>query len=208
MGKEVEKIISDLRAVYRKKGDDGPDFDARAGAWWWGQTDEEFAYAIGSADRVSADPVAKHLYLFSRAGDLAGESAVAAVTNWCHGTAAESACTTGSGPRRRPQVLIDRASRWWRQAGQDGAALAMWGEASWLGDEFRAAIPGINKRCEKYRCGSQAYGRVREYVEREAKHLIDEFKRDLEMVLVGRYDPSFRARWEISTGTKFADVAI
>jgi hypothetical protein len=47
---------------------------------------------------------------------------------------------------------------------------------------------------------------VREYVEREAKHLIDGFKRDLEMVLVGRYDPSFRHRWEVRTGRAFAEV--
>lgn len=207
MGNEVEKIIADLRAVYRSKVDDGPDYDARAGAWWWGQTDEEFAYAVGSADLVAADPVAKHLYLFSRAGDMAGDTAISDVIAWCHGAAAEAACTTG-GLRRRPQVLIDPASRWWRQAGQDGAALAMWGEASWLGDAFRDAIPGINKRCAKYRCGAQAYSRVRDYVEREAKHLIDEFKRDLEMVLVGRYDPGFRARWEIRTGTRFERVAI
>ncbi|MUV13569.1 hypothetical protein [Noviluteimonas gilva] len=207
MGKEVEKIIADLRAVYRNKADDGPDFDARAGAWWWGQTDDEFAYAVGSADLVSSDPVAKHLYLFSRAGDLAGAQAIASVISWCHGTAAEAASTAG-GPRGRPQVVLDRESRWWRQAGQDGAALAMWGEASWWGDAFREAIPGINKRCAKYRCGSQAYGRVREYVEREAKSLIDNFKHDLESVLVGRYDPGFRARWELRTGTTFAEVSI
>jgi hypothetical protein len=205
MGNEVEKIIADLRAVYRGKADDGPDFDARAGAWWWGQTDEEFAYAVGSADLVSSDPIAKHLYLFSRAGDLAGDEAISALVAWCHGTAAETACTTG-GPRGRPRVLIDRESRWWRQAGQDGAALAMWGDVGYMGDAFREAIPGINKRCAKYRCGSQAYSRVRDYVEREAKHLIDEFKRDLEMVLVGRYDPGFRHRWEARTGKAFAGV--
>lgn len=206
MSREVDKIISDLRAVYRKGQGDGPDYDARAGAWWWGQTDEEFAYAVGSANTVSPDPVAKHLYLFSRAGDLAGDVAIAELLAWCHGTAAEAAATAG-GPRGRPQVVIDRQSRWWRQAGQDGAALAMWGDASWMGDVFRDALPGINKRCAKYRCGAQAYGRVREYVEREAKHLIDGFKRDVEMVLVGRYDPGFRHRWESHTGRAFADVA-
>lgn len=207
MGKEVEKILADLRAVYCKTSDDGPDFDARAGAWWWGQTDEEFAYAIGSADLVSPEPVAKHLYLFSRAGDMAGTEAISTLVEWCHGMAAETACTIG-GPRRRPQVLVDRASRWWRQAGQDGAALAMWGDAGWMGDSFRDAIPGINKRCAKYRCGAQAYTRVREYVEREAKNLIDGYKRDLESVLIGRYDPSFRARWEARTGRTFAEAAI
>lgn len=207
MGNEVDRIISELRAVYRK-GDDGPDFDARAGAWWWGHTDEEFAYAVGSADFLASDPVAKHLYLFSRAGDIAGDEAIADLTAWCHGTAAESACTAGSGPRKRPQVLIDRSSRWWRQAGQDGAALAMWGDAGYMGDAFRDSIPGINKRCAKYRCGPQAYGRVREYVEREAKRLIDNFKRDVESVLTGNYDPSFRHRWESRSGVPFERVAI
>lgn len=207
MGNEVDRIIGELRAVYAKNGDDGPQLDARAGGWWWGRVDEEFAYAVGSADLVAPDPVAKHLYLFSRAGDMAGDEAIKTLLAWCHGTAAEAACTTG-GPRRRPQVLIDPASRWWRQAGQDGAALAMWGETSPCGEAFREAIPGINKRCAKYRCGSQAYGRVREYVEREAKDLIDGFKRDIEMVLLGRYDPSFRQRWEAKTGRSFASVAI
>ena len=71
------------------------------------------------------------------------------------------------------------------------------------GADIRDVLPGVNKRAEQYGCRSEAYMRVRDYVEAEAKDLIADFARDMEQASMERFDPHFRGRWEIATGRTF-----
>lgn len=192
MGNEaVTALIESLKEL---RTSDPPLVDERVGAYWWGEWDEEIAFALAMCATVSEEPVAKHLYLFSCAGDMAGREAVQQVVWWCAGSAAECAMTVNS--RRRLRIPSYKAE-WGRQAGNDGAALAMWGES------IRDVLPGVNKRAQKYGCRDEAYLRVRDYVQAEASELIFRFKRDMEMAVTGRFDPDFRSRWEICTGRKW-----
>jgi hypothetical protein len=186
------QIIAKLAGLYERQ--DRPDAAQRTAAYWWGAQDDEVAFAIGVCDTVSNDPVAKHLYQFKCAEDMAGDEAVAAVVSWCNGKAAE--CAVARNTRNRLRIPSYRVE-WGRQAGNDGAALAMWGAG------IRDVLPGVNKRAAKYGCRDEAYLRVRNHVELEAMDLIEQFSRDMEMVLNERFDPDFRARWERKTGRLF-----
>lgn len=163
----------------------------RIACWWWGRHDEEAAFAIGMADLVAHDPVAKHLYLFHCAGDMAGPEAVKNLAAWCAGMAAECGMAVN---RRKRQKVASYEPRWGRQAGRDGACLAMWG------NDIRDLLPGVNKRAARYGCSSDAYLVVRDYVQVEACDLIDGFARDVECAMTGKFDPDFRGRWEQATG--------
>jgi len=186
----VKAILKELAATYTP--DEAPSVDERVSLHFWGQWDEEIAFAFGMADLVSDEPCAKHLYEWSCAGDMVGPQAfVTAVQSWGANAAAQFAM--GHNSRKRPNVPSFRLD-WGRQAANDGCALAMWGEG------IRDLLPGVNKRASKYGCRDEAYLRVRDHVEQEARELIFRFRRDMEMAVSGKFDPDFRARWERKTG--------
>ena len=186
-------LIASLAGTH-ERGELPPSVHERVAAWFWGACDEEIVGYIGLCDMVAADPVAKHLYLFHCAEDMSGEQAVKDLEAWCAGMAAECAVAINSRKRLR---IPSYKPEWGRQAGNDGAALAMWG------DRIRDLLPGVNKRAERYGCRDEAYLRVREHVQIEADDLIGRFKRDMEQAECGRFDPDFRARWEAKTGRPF-----
>jgi hypothetical protein len=171
-----------------------PTVHERVAAFWWGQWDEDVPGWLNLCDIVASDPVAKYLYQFSNAGDMAGDEAVKQLESWCHGMAAECAMSINS--RKLPRIPSYRPE-WGRQAAKDGAALAMWGA------DIRDVLPGVNKRAERYGCRSEAYIRVRDYVEAVANELISDFSRDMEQAHFERFDPWFRERWERKMGKAF-----
>lgn len=188
----VKELIVSLAGTHERK--EPPGVHERVAAFWWGQWDEDVPGWLNLCDIVSPDPVAKLLYQFSNAGDMAGDEAVQRVESWCYGMAAECAMAVNS--RKRPRIASYRVE-WGRQAAKDGAALAMWGGA------IRDVLPGVNKRAERYGCRDEAYLRVRQYVELEARDLIDDFSRDMEQAYLERFDPWFRDRWERRMGLPF-----
>ena len=188
------KAIEQMVATVRSPKDEPPCADERMERFWWGEWDEEVAYALGMAGMVSEEPVAKILYEWHCAGDMAGAASITKLQAWCATTAADFAMQRNS--RKRPTVQSFRLD-WGRQAAHDGAALAMWDNAR---ADIREVLPGVNKRSAKYGCTNDAYQRIRDHVEQEAKELIFRFRRDFEMALAGKFDPDFRCRWERVTG--------
>jgi hypothetical protein len=189
----VASLIESLAGVHQPRPEPKTVHE-RVAAFWWGEWDEDVPGWLNLCDMVAADPVAKCLYQFAHAGDMAGEGAARVLEAWCAGMAAECAMSINS--RKRPRIASYRVE-WGRQAANDGAALAMWGAS------IRDMLPGINKRAAKYGCRSEAYQRVRDYVEVEASDLIFGFSRDMEQAHLERFDPHFRSRWERVTGRPF-----
>lgn len=169
-------------------------------AWWWGVWSEDIPGLLGLCDIVAHDPVAQWLYQFGCAGPdgLRRGRGLDALESWCHGAAAESA---SSASRYRPERMANYRRRWARQAGCDGAALAMWGK------EVRDVLPGVNKRAERYGCRPADYLAVRSYVEIEADSLIRSFRTDMEQAHTGRFDSSFRSRYLSKTGREIPAYA-
>lgn len=159
--------------------------------WYWGEPIEDVAGFLSLCNIVASDPVAQWLYVFSEADDIRRGRGLETLESWCFGMAAEAAFTAS---RFRPERAANYRRRWARQAGRDGAALAMWGKS------IRDDLPGAQKRADRYGCRPADYLEVRSYVEVEADRLIREFKTDMEQALHGRFDASFRARYYAATG--------
>ena len=155
MSAEVARIIKELAATYVK--DEAPEIEERVAAHWWGEWDEEIAWALGMADLVSDEPCAKHLYEWRCAGDMSGTVSIQRVSDWAKGEAAAFALRPNS--RKRPTIQSYRPD-WGRQAAHDGVCLAMWSEG------IRDLMPGVNKRAAKYGCTNDAYQRVRDQIGR------------------------------------------
>lgn len=175
------------------EADSKPTVNELVSAWCWGVWSEDIAGWIGLCNIVAPDPAAQWLYQFSCAGPdgLRRGRGLALLESWCWGMAAEAAST---GRRHRHERMAAYRRRWGRQAGQDGAALAMWGR------EVRDVLPGVGKRCEQYGCRPADYLAIRSYVEIEADTLLRGFRTDMEQAYSGRYDGSFRARYLLATG--------
>lgn len=175
------------------EADSKPSIHELVAVWIGGVWNEEIAGYFGLCNLVAADPVSQWLYQFHCAGPEGLRRGVGldTLTSWCHGIAAEAASTA---IRYRPERLANYRRRWARQAGCDGAALAMWGK------DIRDVLPGANKRSEKYGCRPADYLEVRSYAEVEADQLLRSFKTDMEQAHSGHFDHSFRARYEQKTG--------
>lgn len=189
---KAAQTVASLAGLFERP--ERPTAHERIAAHYWGAADEDAVWWFGMASLVSPEPVARHLYLFQCAEDMSGDNACAELTAWCAGMAAECAMSVNS--RRRPRIASYRPE-WGRQAGKDGAALAMWGEG------IRDVLPGVNKRADRFGCRDEAYLRVRDYVQAEAAELIFRFARDVEMAESERFDPDFRERWERATGREW-----
>lgn len=173
------------------EADAPPTIHEMVSRWYWGEAGEDVAGLLALCNMVAPDPAAQWLYLFGEAGDLRRGRGLEAVESWCWGMAAEAACTAA---RHRPERMANYRRRWARQAGHDGAALAMWGRS------IRDDLPGVQKRAERYGCRPADYLQVRSYVEVEADRLIRGFRTDMEQAVTGRFDSSFRARYFTTTG--------
>jgi hypothetical protein len=173
------------------EADAPPTIHELVSCWYWGEPSEDVAGLLTLCNIVAPDPVAQWLYVFGEAGDLRRGNGLDTLESWCWGMAAEAACTAA---RYRPERMANYRRRWARQAGQDGAALAMWGRG------IRDDLPGVQKRAERYGCRPADYLQVRSYVEVEADRLIRGFRTDMDQALRGAFDSSFRARYYASTG--------
>lgn len=166
--------------------------------WYWGEFSEDVPFLLSLCNIVAPDPVAQWLYLFGEVGDLRRGRGLDALQSWCWGMAAEAAST---GIRHRGERVANYRRRWARQAGQDGAALAMWGKG------IRDDLPGVQKRADAYGCRPADYLAVRSYVEVEADALLRGFRTDIEQAMVGKFDGSFRARYYTATGREIPAYA-
>lgn len=179
----AEQTVAMLAGLYANR--ERPDADQRTAAFWWGAQDEEVAWALALANTVASDPIAKHLYVAHVAEDVRHNREI---KEWGYRTAVEFAGAKGSGQRRRSMVESYRPD-WGHQAARDGLSLALW-------PELRDDVPGLGKRAEQFRCGKQAYQRVRDEVQRQACDLIAGFKLDVTEILAERFSRDFIGRWE------------
>lgn len=170
-----------------------PSIHEQVSAWWWGVPGDDYAWMLGVCSIIAPDPAAQWLYQFKVAGPdgLRRGRGLDTLQSWCWGMAAEAA---HSSARYRSERIANYRRRWARQAGQDGAALAMWGR------EVRDCLPGVQRRADRYGCRPADYLAVRSYVEVEADKLLRGFGTDMEQLDAGRFDASFRARYLLATG--------
>lgn len=176
-----------------QSSDDIPTVHEVVACWATGEHCEEVPGWLQLCRLVAPDPAAEWLYLFGVVGPhgLWRGRMLQNLQDWCAGMAAEAAFT---GRRFRRERVSGYQRRWGRQAGRDGAALAMWGQ------EVRDILPGIKKRAEQYGCKEETYRSIRDYVELEASNLISDFRADMVQAASGRFDGYFRARYEEKFG--------
>jgi hypothetical protein len=161
----------------------------RVAAFWWGVTDEEVAWAMVLANMVAPEPIANRLYLMHATEDL---RYARSVKEWAYRIAVEFVGQKGSGQRRRSLVESYRPD-WGHQAARDGVSMALWPHLS-------DGVPGIRGRALHFKCGQQAYQRVRDEVMRQAGDLIAGYRLDLAECLDERFSRDFTNRWELATG--------
>jgi hypothetical protein len=169
-----------------------PDVDQRIAAYWWGKPDPQVAWWLSLCRLVAEQPIAQSLYLARVAEDLSQQRAI---KNWAYAKAAAFVGAKGSGQRHRSLVESYRLD-WGHQAARDGVAIALWGDIM--------DVPGLSGRAEHFHCGRQAYGRVRDEMEREARDLLAAFRADMEMCESGDFSRDFINRWESVTGGNWA----
>lgn len=190
---EAEAILQKLRDIYAPE-DEHP-IHRRVGAFFWGARDEEVAFLMGLCRMAADEPIAQLLYYWHCGEDMCGgPPASSKVSAWACGVAAEFAMTRGRRGRKR---LDSYRLDWGRQAAHDGVCLAL------FGDRVRDLMPGVNKRAERFKCRNEAYQRVRDHVQGEAKALVDDFRCDMERAADGKFSPDFRGRYEQNTGMPF-----
>lgn len=187
-----EKIIALIGALpKRAEIDADPDADQRTAAYWWGKPDDSVAWWLATCRMIAPHPIAQSLYIAHVAEDMSQRRAI---KDWAYEAAAKFASGKGTGPRRRAVVESYRTD-WGYQAARDGVFMALWGD---LED-----VPGITSRCELFGCGKQAYQRVRDDVQGQAKDLIAAFRADMEVCRTGKYNRWFAERWERATGKQW-----
>jgi hypothetical protein len=187
----AETLTPQAVAIY--EADSRPSIHELVSVWQEGVFSEDIPGLLNLCSIVAEDPASQWLYQFHCAGPdgLRRGRGLDTLVSWCHGIAAEAASTAA---RYRPERMANYRRRWARQAGCDGAALAMWGR------EVRDVLPGVNKRSEQYGCRPADYLQVRSYAEVEADTLLRSFRTDMEQAATERFDASFRARYLLATG--------
>lgn len=117
-----------------------------------------------------------------------------AIKEWGYLKAVEFVGSRKSEQRRRSLVESYRVD-WGHQAARDGLAIAMWG---------RNEIPGSRERALSFKCGQQAYRRVRDEVGTQATDLMTEAAHFLEMCAgITPFSGEFIRRWEMVTGANW-----
>lgn len=167
-----------------------PDIDQIMAGFTRTPLGEDRAWWLGYANMCSSDPIAADLYFSSIAWD---DSSWPRIKEWGYRVAVEFVGARKSEQRKRSLVESYRVD-WGHQAARDGLGLAMWGPTD---------IPGSRSRALDFKCGQQAYRRVRDEVSAQAASLIAEYRYYLDMARVGNYSGEAIRRWEIATGAKW-----
>lgn len=179
--------LNDLRELYEATG---PDIDQIMASFCNAPIGDDRASWLQQAGMVSSEKIAGDLYL-ARVAET--DRMWRVIKEWGYLTAVEFVGSRGSGQRKRSMVESYRVD-WGHQAARDGLAIAI----------FDAdGVPGIAARAEQFKCGKQAYQRVRDHVGLKAADLITEFRHFLDMARTGRYSHEFIERWETATGAKW-----
>lgn len=186
----VTALISSLVGTHERH--EPPDVDQRTAAWWWGQQDEELAWAHSACRMIARESIGQPVYLARVAEDT---TRFRQLKEWGYRVAVEFAGARGSGQRRRSMVESYRTD-WGHQAARDGLARALWPH---LLDE----MPGRDARCKALGVGHQAYQRVQDAVQDRALEAFIAYKADLEAVVEDRWTRDMRGRWEAATGRRF-----
>jgi hypothetical protein len=186
----VDAVLQKLREVHE---DSEPDIDQRIASYWGGKPDEDAAWWMGMARMVASEPVAGDLYLAHVSEDTAH---FRRIKDWAYRVAVEFVGSKGSGQRKRSMVESYRVD-WGHQAARDGVAIALWGPDG---------VPGIVARAESFKCGKQAYQRVRDAVQNRTTDLIGEFRFWLRCSKGEIHSHDFIDRWEAATGRRWADA--
>jgi hypothetical protein len=181
---KAAQTVASLAGLYERP--DEPDAVQRTAAYWWGAQDEDVAWWLGLCKLVNS-AIAQSLYIAHVAEDM---RQARGLKDWAYGVAVEYAGSRGSGQRRRSIVEAYRTD-WGHQAARDGLALALW-------PHLRDDVPGITKRAGEFRCGPQAYQRIRDEVMRQAGDLIAGFGMDMEQCRTNRFSRDFIGRWEMA----------
>lgn len=193
-------IMGSQNGGVRVRGYEQPDLNdavaKRAAAWWWGGTDEDIGAHLSMATMISHEPINCALYMARIADDT---SQYRALKDWSYGAALDYVGAKGSGQRRRSMVESFRPD-WGRQASRDGLAMVLWPHRL---DE----VPGKNKRAEEFKCGPQAYQRVRDEVQHRALEGFVNYMFDLGCLVQGRWTRDMIHRWERATGGDWSKAA-
>lgn len=187
----AREIVAALGPTH--KPDDPPTVHEITSRWLEGEWNEDAPGWLQLCRIVAPDPVAEWLYVFHLVGPsgLYRGKGLSTLQDWCAGIAAEGAFT---GRRWRRERMAAYRRRWARQAGRDGAALAMWGA------EVRDVLPGVNKRAQQYGVRIEDYLTIRDYAEHEAFDLLADFKADMVQAHSGKFDGYFRKRYALAMG--------
>ena len=116
------------------------------------------------------------------------------IKEWGYRKAVEYVGSRGSVQRKRCRVESYRVD-WGHQAARDGLAIALWG---------RENVPGSRERALSFKCGQQAYRRVRDEVGVQANDLLTEAAHFMEMCAgIRPFTGEFIHRWEVATGSNW-----
>lgn len=189
MSATAAQITAGLQGLFARTSE--PTAAQRTAAYWWGQYDEDVAWWLGLCKMVNG-PIAQSLYIASVSEDVRHAKGL---KEWAYRVAVEYAGSRGSKQRQRSIVESYRTD-WGHQAARDGLAMALW-------PHLRDEIPGRDRRCKEFKCGHQAYQRVRDEVMRQACDLIAGFDLDMEQCRTDRFSRDFIARWEMATGREW-----
>ncbi len=119
------------------------------------------------------------------------------IKEWGYRKAVEFVGARKSAVRRRSLVESYRVD-WGHQAARDGLAIALWGKRE---------VPGSRERALAFKCGQQAYRRVRNEVGEQATDLITEAAHFLEMCAgIRPVSGEFIRRWESATGANYDEA--
>lgn len=170
-----------------------PEIDKRIASFMAGTFDEDVAWWFGLANMTAADPIGQALYLAHVADET---TRFRAIKDWAYRVAVEFVGSKGGKQRRRSMVESYRVD-WGHAAARDGCAIALWGPTG---------VPGIVARAEQYKCGKQAWQRVRDAVQNRTTDLIGDYRTSLRWAKGEIYSGDHVDRWEAATGKRWRDA--
>jgi hypothetical protein len=119
------------------------------------------------------------------------------IKDWGYLKAVEYVGARKSEQRKRSMVESYRLD-WGHQAARDGLAIALWG---------RVGVPGSRERALSFKCGQQAYRRVRDEVECLATGQLTKASHFLEMCAgIVPYSNEFNYRMRLLSGAEAIDT--
>lgn len=179
-----------LKALANTRKDEPLDIDQIMANFTNAPLGDDRAGWLQMAGIVSSDKMAGDLYLASVAW---ADRRWREIKDWGYLKAVEYVGARKSPQRKRSMVESYRLD-WGHQAARDGLAIALWGKSH---------VPGSRERALHFKCGQQAYRRVRDEVGGKASELIAEFRHFVNMARTQQFSHEFIDRWEIATGNKW-----